>query len=155
MDLASATREYEAATREFLLEARQVSEGSLDHHVPGGWSARQIIHHVADSETQSHVRLRRLLAEPAGSLVQGYDEAAWAQCDVLGYQELPVEHSLEVFAAVRRATAHVLARLVPADLERYGTHSETGRYSVTDWLEIYTRHPREHAAQLVEAKDAV
>ena len=53
-----------------------------------------------------------------------------------------------------RATADVLARLVPADLERYGTHSESGRYSVSDWLEVNTRHPRGHAAQLVEAKNA-
>jgi hypothetical protein len=41
------------ATQDFLFEARRVSEGFIDRHVPGGWSARQIIHHVADSEAQS------------------------------------------------------------------------------------------------------
>ena len=145
---------YATSTSIFLHEATVVHEGNLDRRVEGGWSARQVIHHVADSETQSSTRLRRLLAEPPGSIIQGYDEAAWAQCAPLGYRELAVAHSLDVFRAVRLASLDVLERLDGEDLERYGQHSESGRYTLANWLDIYTQHPLVHAAQLLEAVNA-
>jgi hypothetical protein len=89
MSLAHDIADYEAATTHFLDAADHVTAQNIDHHVEGGWSARQVIHHVADSEAQSYARLRRLLAEPAGSTILGYDEAAWAECVALGYVELP------------------------------------------------------------------
>jgi DinB superfamily len=151
MDLAAAAADYEDATRELLAAADALDEHVLDRHVEGGWSARQIIHHLADSEAQSYARLRRLLAEPAGSLIQGYDEAAWAACETLGYTQLPIEHSLAVFRAVRTASADIVRRLSLADLERYALHTEAGHYSVATWLTTYTSHPRDHAAQMAEA----
>ena len=154
MTLEHRITDYALATEEFLTAVARATPENLERHVEGGWSARQVIHHVADSETQSYARLRRLLAEPAGSLIQGYDEAAWADCAVLGYRDLPVEHSLAVLRAVRAASLDVLARLTPDDLERYGEHSASGRYTLDQWLDIYTRHPREHSAQLLEALDA-
>jgi hypothetical protein len=154
MDLSGAVNDYEASTHVLLEAARSVRQDQLDRRVPGGWSARQIIHHVADSETQSYVRLRRLIAEPEGSLVQGYDEVAWAESDALGYRDLAVEHSLAVFAAVRGASLDVLRRLSEDDLDHYGEHSESGRYTVAMWLDIYVRHPREHTEQLLEALNA-
>ncbi len=150
MELADAVAEYRRATQEFLDAAALADEASLDRHAEHAWSARQVIHHLADAEAQSYARLRRLLAEP-GTVIQGYDEAAWAECDALGYRELGVEHALGVFAAVRAASADVLGRIEPADLERQGVHSESGSYSLAQWLEIYTRHPRDHARQLREA----
>ena len=146
----AAVADYRAATEEFLAAAERADGADLDRREPGGWSARQVIHHVADSEAQSYARLRRLLAEP-GTLIQGYDEGAWAACPALGYEELPVGHALEVFRAVRAASADLLERLAPADLALEGRHSESGAYSVATWLETYTRHPREHARQLTEA----
>ncbi|MHB1209670.1 MAG: DinB family protein [Acidimicrobiales bacterium] len=155
MDLDAAARDYEASTDALLQQVERVTEANIDNHTLEGWSARQIVHHVADSEAQSYARLRRLLGEPIGSVIQGYDEAAWAQCERLGYQELAIENSLNVFIAVRAASLDIVKRLTPDDLERYGEHSESGRYSVAMWLDIYTRHPREHAAQLVEALDSI
>ena len=154
MSLRDDASDYAAATDEFLDALRAVNDENIDRHVEGGWSARQVIHHVADSETQSYARLRRLLAEPPGSLIQGYDEAAWAECGALGYRELATDHSLAVFVAVRRASLDVLERLSDPDLERYATHSETGRYTLRDWLDIYRAHPRAHARQLIEATQA-
>jgi len=145
---------YSASTDHFIDSLAAIGPGNLDRHVEGGWCARQVVHHVADSETQSYVRLRRLLAEPAGSVIQGYDEAAWAECSTLGYRDLPIEHSVAVFRAVRAASLDVLGRLSGADLERHGEHSEAGRYTLDNWLEIYTRHPLDHAAQLLEAINA-
>jgi hypothetical protein len=151
MTLSDDVAAYSMATSQFLHDAAIVNDDNLDRHVDGGWSARQVIHHVADSEAQSYARLRRLLAEPPGSVIQGYDEAAWAECEQLGYRDLPITHSLEVFTAVRLASLDVLGRLRQADLERHGEHSESGRYTLATWLEIYTQHPRAHAAQLIEA----
>jgi hypothetical protein len=154
MRVEESVHAYDHSTEYFLKEVRIVNAQNIDTHVPGGWTARQVIHHIADSEAQSYARLRRIIAEPAGSVIQGYDEAAWAQCELLGYEELPVEHSLDVFRAVRAASLDVLRRLGEADLERYGEHSESGRYTLATWLKIYTEHPRAHAAQLREAVNA-
>ena len=154
MSIEESVHAYEHATDYFLKEVLVVTSDNIDRRVDGGWTARQVIHHIADSEAQSYARLRRLLAEPPGSVIQGYDEAAWAQCEQLGYEELAVEHSLDVFRAVRAASLDVLRRLAERDLDRFGEHSESGRYTLAMWLDIYTQHPRAHAAQLVEAVNA-
>ena len=145
---------YEDATAVFLHAARAVHEDRLDRHAPGEWSARQIIHHVADAETQSYVRLRRLVAEPAGSTIEAFDEAAWADNAALGYRDEPVATALALIAAVRERSAAVLRRLSDDDLARYGEHSAAGRYTLARWLETYTSHPREHAQQLDAASQA-
>lgn len=151
MDINELAAGYEASTQYFLDQYASLSPSDLDRHKADGWSPRQVIHHIADSEAQSYARLRRLVAEPAGSSIQGYDEAAWAENAALGYTELPVENSLAVFKAVRLASLDVVKRLKPADLELYGTHTESGKYTVGDWIRIYTKHPRVHADQMMEA----
>ena len=150
MELDGAAAAYEAGTRRFLEAARTAPADALDRRHPDGWSARQVIHHVADSEAQSYARLRRLLAEP-DPLISGYDEAAWAVAPALGYEELPVEHAIAVTEAVRAASLDIVRRLTPADLERAGRHSDSGAYSVRTWLEVYVAHPADHAAQLERA----
>ena len=123
------------------------TDADLDRRAdePDAWCARQVVHHLADSETNSYVRLRRLLAEPAPTTIQGYDEAHWAT--VLHYDR-PIEASLAVFRAVRAASSELLDTLVDADLERTGVHSESGTYSLREWLEIYADHAEAHAAQI-------
>ena len=154
MTIEIMARDYEAATNEFLAAVASVAPSLYDRRVTGGWSTRQVIHHVADSETQSYARLRRLIAEPAGAIIQGYDEALWASSPLLGYEELPVEHPLAVFRAVRQASIDVLRRLHKSDLDRTGVHTESGPYSVRTWIDTYVRHPSEHAAQLLEAANS-
>lgn len=116
---------------------------------PGSWCARQVVHHLADSETNSYVRLRRLLAEPAPTTIQGYDEAHWAE--VLHYDR-PIGASLAVFRAVRAASAELLGTITDADLDRAGTHTDSGVYTLRDWLEIYAAHAEDHAAQIRTAR---
>ena len=65
---------------------------------------------MADSEAQSYARLRRLVAEP-NPIIQGYDEAAWANEPKLAYADGPVENSIAVFAAVRAASLDLIKRL--------------------------------------------
>lgn len=149
-DMADIAADYALATSEFLSAAAEADPCHLDRHDPDGWSARQVIHHVADSEAQSYARLRRLLAEP-DPVIQGYDEAAWAAAPLLGYTDLPVENSLAVFTAVRASSLDIIRRLSLADLERRGVHTEAGEYTVRTWLSTYAAHPREHADQLRRA----
>jgi len=106
-----------------------------------------VIHHVADSEVQSYARLRRLVAEP-GTMIQGYDEAKWAENKDLNYKVVEVSHSIEVIAAVRRSSYLLLQRISAGTLNNAGIHSESGAYSVGDWISTYTRHPLEHAEQI-------
>ena len=151
MDIKGYAEQFEGSTQYFADSVTALADGDLDRHQPDGWSPRQVIHHVADSETQSYVRLRRLVAEPEGSLIQGYDEGAWAQNKTLGYEELPVENSFAVFLSVRAASLEIIKRLSTQDLEKSGQHSESGKYTVQKWLETYTKHPRDHADQIKSA----
>jgi hypothetical protein len=147
MDLKNAAEAYANATAEFLKVAQNLSEAELDSSPSGGWTARQIIHHVADSEAQSYARLRRLIAEP-GTQIQGYDEGGWGENETLGYKVLPIELSLAVFTAVRASSLEIIRRLCPEQLENVGIHSESGAYTMRKWLDTYIKHPVEHAAQI-------
>jgi len=123
---------------------------------PGAWCARQVVHHLADSETNSYVRLRRLIAEPDGTAIAGYDEAHWA--DVLAY-ERPIETSLAVFVSVRNSSSELLDALLPtlpaSTWDKVGEHSESGDYTLLDWLRIYADHGEAHANQIVRARQGL
>ncbi len=145
--LAAAIRAYREATELFLVVASALAEADLDRRPaePDGWTPRMVIHHVADSETNSYVRLRRLLAEPEGTTIQGYDEAQWA---LALHYDRPVALSLAVFRAVRDSSAELLDLITPDDLARAGVHSESGPYTLADWLDTYVAHARDHAEQI-------
>ncbi len=151
MSLSERIAAYQSASQYFLNLAVGTPADRLDVHHENGWSARQVIHHMADSEAQSYSRLRRLVAEPEGSLIQGYDESAWAQCEALGYASAPIENAIAVYAAVRASSLDLLKRLAEADLEKSGIHTEAGKYTVDRWLTTYTKHPHDHGDQLVRA----
>jgi len=115
---------------------------------PNEWSAREVAHHLADSETMSTVRLRRLIAEHE-PVIQAYDEAEFARR--LHY-ERPIETSLAVFAAVRSSNVQLLETLSDDEWQRTGTHSDDGPYSVETWLRIYAAHGHDHAEQIRRAR---
>jgi hypothetical protein len=147
MELIDSIERYRQATEEFISTASKLTDAELDAAKDQGWTARQVIHHVADSEAQSYARLRRLIVEP-GTQIQGYDEAAWGENKTLGYEELPILISLDVFKAVRASSLEILKRLTVAQLENSGFHSEAGEYSIRTWLKNYINHPMEHAEQV-------
>ncbi len=151
MSLRERVLAYQSATQYFANLATGTPVKLLDIRHPNGWSARQVIHHMADSEAQSYARLRRLVAEPEGSVIQGYDESAWAECKELGYIDAPVGNSIAVFTAVRASSFDLLQRLSESDLKKFGTHSESGKFTIDKWLDSYTQHPHDHGDQLVRA----
>jgi hypothetical protein len=128
-----------------------VTDDELDvAPAPGKWTARQIVHHLADSEMTAAIRLRLLLAEDRPQ-IRGYDQDGFARR--LHYTR-PIDASLEAFGAARRATAEILDRMTDEDWAREGTHSEVGRYTATTWLEIYAAHAHAHADQIRAARAA-
>jgi hypothetical protein len=128
-------------------------EGATDAELdarpaPEKWSAREIVHHLADSEMTSAIRLRRLIAEDRPA-INGYDEAEFAR---KLYYDRPIAASLDAFRTARLTTAELLDRMTDAEWEREGTHTEHGRYAVQDWLKSYADHAHNHADQIRRAR---
>lgn len=137
--------EVEAAVAAVLAQG----PGAIDRRpAPDEWSARQVIHHLADSETMSATRIRRLVADDEPIVIQGYDEPAWA---LRLHYDRPIEGSLALLRAARAATADLLDRMTDADWARTGTHNESGPYSAERWLQIYAAHGHDHAEQIRRA----
>ena len=115
---------------------------------PAKWTAREIVHHLADSEMTSAIRLRLLIAVDTPQIV-GYDQDEFAR---RLYYDRPIEASIDAFKAARRTTAEILERMTEAEWAREGTHSEHGRYTIPRWLEIYASHAHKHAEQIRVAR---
>jgi DinB superfamily len=141
--------QYKDGYRVVTEALEKISDRELDARPePGKWSVREIVHHLADSEMTSAIRLRRLIAEERPA-ISGYDEEEFARR--LHYDR-PIESSLEAIHAARRSTADLLDRLTETEWKREGTHTESGRYTVENWLEIYARHAHNHAEQIRRAR---
>ncbi len=96
--------------------------------ISGKWSAAEIVHHLADSETTSAMRLRRLLVEDH-PVIQGYDQDAFAA--KLHYNKRDVAPALDAFRCARATTTQLLDLMTEDDWRREGTHSESVSYSIT------------------------
>jgi hypothetical protein len=143
---------YKEGTRVFAEALEGISAGELDARPgPEEWSAREVVHHMADSEVTAAIRMRRLIAED-GPTIQGYDQEEYAQR--LFYAERPIEASVEAVAAARKTTAEILDRLDEEQWARGGTHTESGPYGVEAWLEIYAAHAHDHAGQIRRARES-
>jgi hypothetical protein len=127
-----------------------IADDELDARpAPDDWTPREVVHHLADSEMTSAIRLRRLLAED-DPIIVGYDEAEFARR--LFYAERPIQAALDAFRASRETTAELLERLSDDQWARSGTHTESGPYGVETWLEIYAAHAHDHADQIRRAR---
>ncbi len=122
------------------------------HPIPGKWSAREIVHHLADSESISAHRLRKLLVEDH-AVIQGYDQEAYAVR--LGYNRRDLAPALDAFRAARATTMQLLEAMSVADWEREGWHTESGRYAAETWLTIYAAHAHGHAAQIRRLRETL
>jgi hypothetical protein len=140
---------YDEVTREL--------EGFTDEQLcarplPGKWSAREIVHHLADSEMTSAIRLRKLLTEE-NTRIEGYDQDDYAAR--LRYNERDIAPALDALRGARATTGQLLDTMRDADWAREGTHSESGRYTAEDWLGIYAAHAHNHAAQIRRLREAL
>ena len=122
------------------------------HPIEGKWSACEIVHHLADSEMTSAIRLRLLLVEDR-PVIHGYDEAAFAAR--LNYNERDIAPALDALRAARTTTTQLLSTMSDDDWQREGTHTESGHYTAEDWLRIYAAHAHNHAAQIRRLREAI
>jgi len=128
------------------------AESLGEHPIPGKWSAREIVHHLGDSETTSASRIRKLLVEE-NPTIQGYDQDQFAT--KLRYNERDMSPALEAFRYARASTTPLLRMMTEDDWQRSGTHTESGRYTAENWLAIYAAHAHNHAAQIRRLRDAL
>lgn len=144
---------YAAGYDEVVNALNNFPADSLDAHpIPGKWSAREIVHHLGDSESTSAIRLRKLLVED-NPVIQGYDQDEFAT--KLHYNERDMAPSLEALRSARESTMQLLELMTDDDWKRTGTHSESGPYSTEDWLKIYAAHAHNHAAQIRRLREAL
>ena len=112
---------------------------------PERWSIHEIVVHLADSEANSYVRCRRLIAEP-GQSVMAYDENRWAE--YLRYHDQSTQEALELFKWLRLESYRLIRPLPEPVWSNSVFHPEHGNYTLDDWLVIYERHVREHVRQM-------
>lgn len=149
---SALVRQYRQGYDAIIEALQDITEAELDaREAPGEWSPREIVHHLADSEMTSAIRLRRLIVEK-NPVITGYDQEEFVR---RLSSDRPLAPSLAAFAAARESTADILDRLTDEEWSRAGTHSESGAYSVTDWLEIYAAHAHDHADQIRRARATV
>ncbi|NBO65810.1 MAG: hypothetical protein EBU88_13370 [Acidobacteria bacterium] len=143
---AGLIERYAAGAEEVATALAQVPRDSWNARpLPGKWSAAEIVHHLADSEMTSAIRLRRLLVED-NPLIAGYDQDQFATR--LDYNANPVEPAFEAFRWARAVTLPLLEAMSEKDWQRGGTHTEHGHYNAEKWLQIYGEHAHLHAAQI-------
>jgi hypothetical protein len=145
---ARLIRQYRDGHRAVVEALEGITEDELDRSAEGDWTPRQIAHHLADSEMNSAIRIRKLLAEP-DAVIQGYDEKAFAERLT---SDRPIEPSLEAFRWARETCSQLLDRMTEADWRIIGTHTESGPYGTVDWLKIYAAHGHDHAEQIKRAR---
>lgn len=145
---ARLIRQYRDGYREVTEALEGITDAELDRAEDGEWSPRKVVHHLADSEMMSAIRIRRLLTE-AEPVIHGYDEVAFA--DRLT-ADRPIEPSLQAMRWARETSAQLMERMSEADWHIVGTHTESGRYTTEDWLRIYAAHAHDHAGQIRRAR---
>ena len=136
-----------AATPARLREAvAGLDDERLDaRYRPGGWTARQVVHHLPDSHLNAYVRCKLALTEDFPT-IRTYDEATWAE---LPDSRAPIDVSLDLLDAVHRRWVLLLRSLGPDEWARTLRHPDHARpLSLDDVLALYAWHGRHHVAHV-------
>jgi hypothetical protein len=112
---------------------------------PGGWTIRQVIHHVPDSHINAYVRMKLAVTEDAPA-IKTYEEARWAELPEA--KSAPIAISLDLLDALHRRWTAFLRALPDAAFARPFTHPEWGRVTVDEALRMYAWHCRHHTAHV-------
>lgn len=115
----------------------------------GGWTVRQVVHHVADSHANSYVRFKLALTED-WPVIKPYDEAAWA--NLADSRWLPVEISLAMVEALHARWVALLESMSDEDFQRGFEHPELGRQNLAKALALYDWHSRHHTAHILNLR---
>lgn len=116
----------------------------------GGWSVRQLVHHVADSHINAYTRFRLALTEDFPN-IKAYEEKLWAE--LADASSAPIGLSLDLLAALHARWGLLLKSLSPDDFENRGyTHPALGRQTLGQVLALYDWHSRHHTAHIVSLR---
>ncbi len=137
-EIARAPRELRAAVAGLTLEQLDTP------YRPGGWTGRQVVHHVPDSHMNAFVRFKLALTEDQPT-IKPYDEARWAE---LADATLPVEPSLDLLEALHVRWVRLLESMSERDYQRTFAHPESGVWRLDQYLGQYAWHGRHHIAHI-------
>lgn len=149
-DIAGWIRELEEAPAHLRAAVTDLDNRMLDTpYRPGGWTVRQVVHHLADSHLTACTRTRFALTEDR-PLIQAYDENAWAALPDAA--RLDLRPSLELLDGLH-ARWVALLRLLPEDaFSRVFLHPKSGEWTVSKTVACYAWHGRHHTAQIVSLR---
>jgi uncharacterized damage-inducible protein DinB len=114
----------------------------------GGWTVRQVVHHVADSHAMAYARCKLALTEDWPT-ISPYNEKAWAE---LADSRLPVEVSLAMIEALHARWVALLESLSEEDFQKGYNHPERGRETLAKALAMYDWHSRHHTAHITSLR---
>ena len=145
-----AIDEIAVAPAKFRAAVVGLSDAQLETpYREGGWTVRQVIHHVPDSHLNAYVRLKLALTEEKPT-IKPYDEAAWA--NLADSKTTPIEVSLVLLDSVHSRWDRLWRSLAPADFSRALIHPDNGERNI-DWLLfVYEWHGKHHTAHITELR---
>lgn len=127
-----------------------LSDAQLDTpYRPGGWTVRQVVHHVADSHLNAFIRTRWALTED-NPTIKPYDQDAWA--GLFDTRTMPVGVSLAILDGLHARWVTLLRSLTPKQFERTVMHPENGVMSIDAILAMYEWHGRHHVEHIKRQK---
>ena len=143
--------EIEAAPAWFGAAVRGLTAQQLDTpYRPGGWTVRQVVHHVADSHLHSYIRFRLALTEDQPT-IKPYDQDKWAELP--DARTAPAEISLQLIDSLHRRWVLLLRSMSDADFARTFLHPERGVMRLDVTLAPYAWHCRHHAAHITGLRE--
>ena len=127
-------------------EVTGLTDAQLDTpYRPGGWTIRQVVHHVPDSHLNAYVRCKLAVTENHPT-VKTYEEAKWA--DLIDARTVPINVSLTLLAALHQRWVPFLRSLDEVEFARTSFHPEWGEMRVDDFIQLYAWHGRHHVAHI-------
>jgi DinB superfamily len=139
------------APARFREAVRGLDDAQLDTpYRPGGWTVRQLTHHVGDSHMNGFLRFRWALTEQNPAL-RGYDQVKWSELH--DSKTLPVEPSLTLLEGLHARWTDLLRSMTDADFERTIEHSELGPLRLEQVLALYAWHTRHHATHITALRE--
>lgn len=148
---AELVREIEEAPGRLRAAVEGLTDAQLDTpYRQGGWTVRQVVHHVPDSHINSYVRFRLALTEDEPT-IKPYSEKLWAE---LPDSRLPVEPSLRLLESLHQRWVTLLRSMTPEQFARGFVHPEHGRrQSLDQALQIYAWHGKHHTAHVTRLRE--
>ena len=132
-------------------EVKDLSEQKLDTpYRPGGWTVRQVVHHVPDSHMNAYVRFKLALTEE-NPTIKPYSEARWAE--LVDGRTAPIETSLLLLDSLHSRWVLLLRSLTGGDWSRTFQHPELGPMTIEKNLALYAWHGKHHVGHISSLRE--